>query len=299
MEPVFRPHVQSLTPVTLKQADVDTLPESDRARVAENQPLLVAYEFVQRVEGKDYSGFYVRARAAPKDSPVVIYNRGGTADFSYVTHDRLFSSAIADLARAGFVVYGTQCMGTGEHGGVDELGGADYAAVLALKELIDADSYADQTRIGVFGGSRGGMTTYRMLKDVDWVRAAVVISGMADLPGDRTFRPKMIEHFERTFGGTEEGMRERSVLYWVDALPTNVPLLLMNGTSDWRVDPRTACKLSLAFLERRIPHRFIMFEGADHHLSEYRTEAVTQALAWLDRFVMRGEPLPDMAPHGK
>ena len=51
--------------------------------------------------------------------------------------------------------------------------------------------------------------------------------------------------------------------------------------------------------ENKIPHRFILFEGADHGISEYRKEYEEQSLEWFNRFVKKREKLPNLKPHGK
>ena len=50
--------------------------------------------------------------------------------------------------------------------------------------------------------------------------------------------------------------------------------------------------------ELRRPYRFIMYEGADHGLSEFRAEAYGEIRHWLDRYVRDVEELPNLEPHG-
>ena len=57
--------------------------------------------------------------------------------------------------------------------------------------------------------------------------------------------------------------------------------------------------MSKAMYENKIPHRFILFEGADHGISEYRKEYEEQSLEWFNRFVKKREKLPNLKPHGK
>lgn len=137
-----------------------------------------------------------------------------------------------------------------------------------------------------------------MLAETDWVKAAVVISGALDY-GDDAFRPEMTAHYEKMFGGSKEEREKRSVVCWPEKPPKNVPILLMNGTSDWRVDPRSALRFSEKLLDLKIPHRLVMFEGDDHMLTGHWQESRAMAALWLERFVRNGESLPDMEVHGE
>ena len=70
------------------------------------------------------------------------------------------------------------------------------------------------------------------------------------------------------------------------------------GTADWRVSPLDSLDLSRELLKHRVPHRLVMFEGGDHFLSEFSDEKNQLTRAWLDRFVLNGNPLPNIRPHG-
>ena len=143
------------------------------------------------------------------------------------------------------------------------------------------------------------MTTYRLLAETDWARAAIVVSGIVDMPGDVFFRPEMIEHYNKTFGGSEADLKKRSVWYWPERLPKDIPILIMHGSADWRVDPKTSIRLSEKLISLEIPHRLVIFEGNDHSLSENATEALEMKLAWMEKFVKNQAPLPILKKHGK
>ena len=58
-------------------------------------------------------------------------------------------------------------------------------------------------------------------------------------------------------------------------------------------------RLALEFEKHRIPYRLIIFEGADHGISEFREETLEHTLSWFDKYVRHGVPLPDMEYHGR
>ena len=294
----FRDKLISVKPFVLDDATVETIEPQYLERAQRNAEAIEAIDFEYVVNGRKYNGFYARLKSLDKNvkHPVVILNRGGTALFGRIDAKQIFLGFATSSINAGYIVIGSQCMGFAEDGAPDEFCGTDFESVLALKDLIDADDMADASRIGVYGGSRGAIATFRLLAEVNWIKAAVVISGALDLFDD-DFRD-MTENYVKTFGGSKEEREKRSVLCWPEKLPKNVPILLMYGTSDWRVNPRTSLRLSEKFLDLKIPHRLVMFEGSDHFLSENMQESKPMGSAWLDRFVRNDGALPDMEPHG-
>ena len=294
----FRDKLISVKPFVLDDATVETMEPQYLERAQRNAEAIEAIDFEYVVNGRKYNGFYARLKSLDKNvkHPVVILNRGGTALFGRIDAKQIFLGFATSSINAGYIVIGSQCMGFAEDGAPDEFCGTDFESVLALKDLIDADDMADASRIGVYGGSRGAIATFRLLAEVNWIKAAVVISGALDLFDD-DFRD-MTENYVKTFGGSKEEREKRSVLCWPEKLPKNVPILLMYGTSDWRVNPRTSLRLSEKFLDLKIPHRLVMFEGSDHFLSENMQESKPMGSAWLDRFVRNDGALPDMEPHG-
>jgi dipeptidyl aminopeptidase/acylaminoacyl peptidase len=278
----------------------DSVPEEKRERARAVAKGIEAVDFEYLVNGKKYNGFYARLKSLERDRkhPVVVLNRGGSGLFGHIDAKHIFSGLATPAIKAGYVVIGSQCMGFAEDGARDEMGGEDFQSVVNLKELIDADDMADPERIGIYCASRGAVATFRLLSETNWVKAAVVISGALDFFDD-DFRPEMKEHYKKMFGGSPEEREKRSALSWPEKLPKDVPILLMYGTSDWRVDPRSALRFSEKLIDLKVPHRLVMFEGNDHFLLESRQESRAMAMAWLDRFVRNGEPLPDMEPHGK
>jgi dipeptidyl aminopeptidase/acylaminoacyl peptidase len=90
----------------------------------------------------------------------------------------------------------------------------------------------------------------------------------------------------------------RSAVRFVDRLPANVPILLVHGTSDWRVDPRDSLDMANALFAARKPFSLLLIEGADHAITERRDEYFQAARVWLDRYVRDRGKLPVLTPHG-
>jgi dipeptidyl aminopeptidase/acylaminoacyl peptidase len=76
-------------------------------------------------------------------------------------------------------------------------------------------------------------------------------------------------------------------------------MLLMHGTADWRVNPLDSIHMAEKLYKNKIPYKLVVFDGADHGLTEYKSESNRLMLEWFDRFVKNSEPLPSLKPHGK
>jgi len=245
-------------------------------------------------------GFIIRPKAEGK-YPLIIYNRGGFKSFGSIRPEYIERNLVP-IAKHGYVVAASQYRGAGESEGKDEFGGADVEDLIALHKQVSEMPDIDASRLGMVGWSRGAVMTFRAMLRLPSLKAVVVGGAPTDLAAQAEERPDMHKVFLEAFGSTpekyEQGVRERSVLHWVDKLP-KVPMLIMHGTSDWRVPATHSLRLAEALYKLQYPYRLIHFEGGDHGIWEYKLQVERQMFGWLDRFVRDGEPLPNMQPHGK
>lgn len=215
--------------------------------------------------------------------PSIIYNRGGNRDFGKL-EEGLDMLQLADLAGQGFVVIASQYRGGQYSLGEDEFGGKDVQDVLNLIPVLSQINGADVSRLGMFGVSRGGMMTYLALSKSTRFKTAVLIGAPTDLLAMKVNRPEMGELFDELI--TEDPLKQqaelkkRSVIYWVDKLPSQTPLLILHGALDWRVSPTDATRLSTELLKRGLPHRLIIYEGDDHPLSRHSIEVRNEIQHW-------------------
>lgn len=243
-------------------------------------------------------GFLALPESRDEPLPCIIFNRGGSFDFASI-NDSILENHIAQIASWGYVVIASQYSGNGGSEGADEFGGADLADILCFKDYLADFPEADASRIGMIGGSRGGQMVYQSCAAVNWLKAGVSIAGATNLDRQIVLRPEMAGVFDRAFGNTAEGRKERSAINWIDKFCKTTPLLIMHGTSDWRVSPHDSIELSAKLIDNKVPHRLVLFEGADHGISEFREEKWRFVKEWFDRFVRSSQSLPDLNPHGK
>lgn len=253
-------------------------------------------------DGLKIKGMLVEPKDSTQTYPCIIYNRGGNRDFGslIVAHGAI---TLGRLAKEGYVVIASNYRGNGGSEGEEEFGGSDVNDVISLIAALNDVPIADTQRIGMYGWSRGGMMTYIALTKTDKIKAAAVGGAVSDNFASIVDRPEMerdvlaqlIPNYEQL---KEEELTKRSALFWADKFSKDVPILLLHGNADWRVKPEQSLKMALEFEKYRVPYRLIMFEGADHGISEHKEEVNEQVIHWFNRFLKNGERVPNMEYHG-
>ena len=294
---------------TIVSREAVTFPTAaEMARFSAKDPAYATAVQTLRMEAITYvsDGLKVKGMIAlPNGSgpfPAIIFNRGGNREFGGLT-PRTFAAMTAMFVQAGYAVVGSDYRGNGGGEGREEFGGADVDDVLALIPLLRAQPKVDGKRIGVYGSSRGGLTTYELLARTRELKAAVVESGLSDSFQTVKARPDMETGVYRQLvpgfaDHREEALRARSPVLWADKLSHTTPILVLHGTADWRVGPRDALAMSRALLDAKVPFRLVMFEGGSHGDEEFADEQERMEIDWFNRYLRDGAPLPNLTPHG-
>ncbi len=290
--------ILSAEQVLLTREYKDFLGGKQSTPLIKNARSIFVYRIVYRSQGHNVVGYVVEPRKG-KNLPCVIYNRGGSGEFGTIKIWDLFNGIPAQLAMNGYIVIASQYSGNAGSEGTDELGGDDIEDVINLRKVLDTYRRADAKRIGMYGGSRGGMMTYLALKNVRWIRAAVTVGASSDMFREEKIRPELKALNKKMFGGSITEKKRRSAVYWPDMFPKKTPLLMMHGGSDWRVSPLDSIELAQKLLALHVPCRLVLFEGADHGLSEHYATSLSMTISWFDRFVKGDERLPDTKLHGR
>ena len=278
-------------------AHFKTLSPAIRKKSAELLSLVYVFKIKYKVNKKRIIG-YVSIPRKGKNLPCVIHLRGGSREFGMLTLPSIFGQLVRFSAE-GYIVIATQYPGIEGGDGIDTFGGEDdIECIKKLREILKSIPSADLDKIGLKGHSRGGLMAYMLLREVKWIKCAVIAGAPTDQISKAREREGWKEHQIKMWGREKKDYVKRSPIFWVEELPKNVPILLMHGSADWRVLPIHSTKMSMRFLELAIPHRFILFEGADHGISEYREEYNIQTLNWFNRYLKKDEGLPNLIPHG-
>ncbi|MBX2874727.1 MAG: prolyl oligopeptidase family serine peptidase [Saprospiraceae bacterium] len=250
-------------------------------------------------DGLRIKGFMLQ----PKEEgiyPCIIYNRGGSLDYGTLTHhvSSIGLGELARLASAGYVIVASQYRGNGGGEGHEEYGGADIRDVLNLIPLLTHSTTADTSRIGMFGWSRGGAMTFQTLKRTNKIKVAAVGGAGTDYLAIAKNTPFLDKYWAEWVPGYAENrtatLQQRSVIHWVDQLPRNVPMLLLQGNLDWKVKANLVLELALEFERYLIPYRLVMFDKGKHAIKEHREEVFEQLTRWFNRYLRDRESLPDV-----
>lgn len=213
--------------------------------------------------------------------PGLIFNRGGNREFGFLRPE-----IICKYAQFGYAVFGSQYRGNQGGTGQEEFGGADVNDVIHLIDIALKVPCVRKEGIYMVGHSRGGMMTYRACAIDKRIRAAGIHAGLADafIMYDRFHDGEydMRQDMQELVGGSPEEMPEeyvrRSAVCWADKIL--VPLIICQGTNDWRVIPEQAYKMDKALSEAGKEHKLIIYEGADHSLKG--TTSIADVLTWFD-----------------
>lgn len=255
--------------------------EAGARRYAYWQTNIECYWYDYTVDGLTVSGFIARPINQNQDDgpyPAVIFNHGGNADSGGI-RDRYLFGKIFPYVAEGFVIAGSQYRGTTINGQPspdrmkDEFGGQDVNDVLALVPILEDFDFVDSDRIGLWGVSRGAMMSFIAAKRSDRFSALVAEYSPTDLELGLKNRPEMARVFETWIPefGTEQqsqALRDRSVIHWADELPDDMPILLLHGEQDQRVDVAHTERLAEELDRLNHPYKAVIYPDGTHGLRQ-------------------------------
>jgi dipeptidyl aminopeptidase/acylaminoacyl peptidase len=263
---------------------------------------VVTYGFVYDSDNLKVKG-YIAEPVNPGKYPVVIFNRGGNRSFGEL-NDQLAALRLGSIAAWGYVAIASNYRGSSGSEGTDEFGGADVNDILNLIPILSQIEKADTSRMGIYGWSRGGLMTYKILEKTCNFKAAIIGAGITNAFRNISDRPEMEENVYSELipdyqENREQGLTKRSPIFWPEKLCKETPIFILHGSSDWRVSPEDALDMANKLYELKHPFRLIFFEGGDHGLTEYRKEVDDAVKGFLDHYVKNLNKWPSMEPHGR
>ena len=252
------------------------------------------YSITYDSDGLVVTGFMAAPKADGK-YPLVIYNRGGNREYGHLLVGTA-TDVLAPIAEQGYVVVASNYRGNSGSEGKEEFGGSDVMDVINLAKNSGEFEMADNSKIGLFGVSRGGMMNYLTLKYAANynlnVRCAISIGGIADLE-------TTIKHHEEIGTVCEEivpdfaanraaAIVQRSVIYWVNELPLR-PLLILHSYDDKAVSYEQILPFADSLDKYKVPYQLMSFKKDNHGIIRHR-EAVQQKIHyWLDKYLKNDE----------
>ncbi len=203
--------------------------------------------------------------------PAVVFNRGGNGRFGALNYSNIFLH-LKPIAEMGVAVLATQYRGgmeltDGPDESVDEFGGSDVKDVTNIVRLASQLPYIDEHQIHMVGFSRGAMSAFISLKKLNNIKSLTVLGAPSNLFKTIEERPEMERVFDYRVpnftSNRESELKKRSVVYWLDELPGELPILILHGAKDERVSVEQAKILADKLSDINHPHKLVIYD--DYH----------------------------------
>ncbi len=232
---------------------------------------------------------------AKKKYPLILNIHGGP----HAAYGFVFDHEFQWMAAKGYVVLYPNPRGSTSYG--QEFGnviqynypGDDFKDLMAGVDDAIKRGYIDEKKMGVTGGSGGGLLTNWVITQTDRFAAAVSQRDIADwanwwYTADFTlFQPRW---FKAPPFEDPEDYRKRSPITYIKDVKT--PLMLILGETDTRT-PMTAGgeEMFRALKFRKIPTVMVKFPNETHELSRggqpwHRVERLQHIVGWFDHWLL-------------
>jgi len=244
---------------------------------------------------------------AHKKYPLILNIHGGP----HTAYGYIFDHEFQWMAAKGYVVLYPNPRGSTSYG--EEFAniiqyhypGDDYKDLMSSVDDAIKRGYINDKKLGVTGGSGGGLLTNWVVGQTSRFAAAVAQRDIASwedwwYSGDFTlFQPNWFKAppFEEA-----DDYRARSPISYINNVKT--PMMFILGETDYRTPPSAGGEQMFRALKfRKIPTVMVRFPNESHELSRsgqpwHRVERLQHIVGWFDHWLM-GVPKPeyDVAPH--
>jgi dipeptidyl aminopeptidase/acylaminoacyl peptidase len=230
-----------------------------------------------------------------KKYPFILQIHGGP----HSAYGNTFTHEFHLMAARGYVVLFPNPRGSSNYG--QEFGniiqfnypGDDYKDLMAGVDTVLKRGYIDEKRLGVTGGSGGGLLTNWTITQTDRFAAAVSQRSIADWSGfwytaDFTlFTPTW---FRKAPWEDPADFVARSPITHVAKVKT--PLMLVDGDDDLRTPPSDGGEMMFRALKYlKVPTVMVRFPAETHELSrsgkpKHRVERLQHIIGWMDKWLL-------------
>jgi dipeptidyl aminopeptidase/acylaminoacyl peptidase len=247
-------------------------------------------------DGKKIQGWILKPPDfdASRKYPMILEIHGGP----HAAYGNTYTHEFMWMAAKGYVVLYTNPRGSTSYG--QDFGniiqyhypGNDYRDLMAGVDEVLKRGYVDASRLGVTGGSGGGLLTNWTITQTQRFKAAVAQRDIADWYGfwftaDFTlFQPTW---FRKAPWEDPQDFAARSPITHVANVTT--PLMLVLGDTDYRTPPADGGEMMFRALKyRKIPTVMIRFPRETHELSRsgepwHRVERLRHIVGWMDQWL--------------
>jgi dipeptidyl aminopeptidase/acylaminoacyl peptidase len=227
--------------------------------------------------------------------PLILNIHGGP----HAAYGNTFDHEFHWMAAKGYAVFYPNPRGSTTYG--QEFGnliqhrypGDDYKDLMAGVDELIRRGWIDPARMGVTGGSGGGVLTNWTIGHTDRFKAAVSQRSIADWR-DFWYTADFTLFLPTWFRGApwedEADFKARSPITYVDKI--NTPSMFIEGEADLRTPPGAGGEQMFRALKyRRVPTVMVRFPGETHELSRsgqpsHRVERLEHIVRWFDKYVL-------------
>lgn len=229
-----------------------------------------------------------------KKYPLILEIHGGP----HSAYGFNFTHEFQWMAAKGYVVLYTNPRGSTGYG--QEFGniiqynypGDDYKDLMAGVDEILKRGYVDEKKMGVTGGSGGGVLTNWTVGHTTRFAAAVSQRSIADWSGfwyTADFTLFLPTWFRAAPWEDPEDFAKRSPITYIKNVTT--PMMFIEGEADYRTPPADGGEMMFRALKyRKIPTAMVRFPNESHELSRsgapwHRVERLQHILNWFDKYL--------------
>jgi dipeptidyl aminopeptidase/acylaminoacyl peptidase len=236
-----------------------------------------------------------------KKYPLILDIHGGP----HAAYGYIFEHEFQWMAAKGYVVLYPNPRGSTTYG--QDFGnviqyrypGDDFKDLMAGVDEVIRRGYIDDKKMGVTGGSGGGLLTNWVVGQTPRFAAAVAQRDIASWSAwwySADFTLFQANWFKAPPFDAEEDFKARSPLTYIKQVKT--PMMFILGEADYRTPPGAGGEEMFRALKfRKIPTVMVRFPNESHELSRsgqpwHRVERLQHIVGWFDRWLM-GVPKPE------
>ncbi len=133
------------------------------------------------------------------------------------------------------------------------------------------------------------MQSYLAVKRLPNIKTLIAVAGVSDAHQALIERPNMEKVYKKRIPDYEVNIQQeldkRSVTKWAHELPSNMPIFLIHGEKDRRVNVGHSIRLATVLKILEHPHKLLVYPDDNHSLTQHRRRMMSEVVSWLDSYL--------------